>query len=264
MMGAEMLIELGRRPKRTFPLAEAETLAGGIAEWLEPYTSVAIVAGSIRRRRPRVGDIEMMVLPDDWASFSEAVDINGWKGGDRIRRKVVADIPVEIHIAHDPKELGAMLMWYTGDNVFNVSMNSIAKRIGYTRNQYGIWHGDLPALQSPDEREFFDFLGAKWHDPEDRSFKDRPKRKKRATMGAEMLIELGGIKRKSGYIHLELISPEEDQTDNWVLRVERIDPFGGDPWKEDFPFEDQAEARRWFDGIVGDEDLDILIAQRAR
>lgn len=86
-------------------------------------------------------------------------------------------LPVELYIAHDPEELGSMLMWYTGDYVFNVAMNSIAKRMGFTRNQYGIWHEDVPVLQSVDERDFFDFLGVDWHDPEDRSFKDRSRKK---------------------------------------------------------------------------------------
>jgi hypothetical protein len=86
----------------------------------------------------------------------------------------------------------------------------------------------------------------------------------RSMMGAEMLIELGSAKRKTGYINLELSSPKEDQTDRWVLRVERIDPYGGDPWKADFTFEDQDAALHWYHTIVGDEDLDAMIAQASR
>lgn len=91
-----------------------------------------------------------------------------------------------------------------------------------------------------------------------------PQRRRKATMGAEMLIELGSAKRKAGYINLELMSPEEDGTDAWVLRVERIDPYGGDTWNQDFMFQEEESARGWFNGILGDEDLDALIAQASR
>lgn len=88
-----------------------------------------------------------------------------------------------------------------------------------------------------------------------------PVKSRKATMGAEMLIELGSKKRKSRYIHLELISPKEDRTDNWILRVERVDPFGGDSWKQDFKFKQSAAAKRWFKKIVRDEDIDALLRQ---
>lgn len=83
-------------------------------------------------------------------------------------------------------------------------------------------------------------------------------------LGAEMLIELGSTKRKTGYINLEILSPEEDGADAWVLRVERIDPYGGNNWNQDFLFEEEESARGWFKGIVGDEDLDELIRQASQ
>lgn len=266
-MGAEMLIELGRRVKKTVSLATAEQIAEVIFNQLRPLSDAVLVAGSVRRRRPEVGDIEFVVLPKDLSSFIKFLGSQNFTGGDRIQKGVLhmghgKDLPVEIYIAHKVDELGAMLFMYTGDFQHNIAMRSIAKREGWKLDQYGIWDAKTgeALLQSPDEREFYDFLGVEWHDPEDRSFKDRPKRgKKRATLGAEMLIEMGGTKRKTGYIHLELVSPEEEGTSDWVLRVERIDPFGGDPWKEDFLFEDGDSARRWYDSISGDEDLDALI-----
>lgn len=261
MLGAEMLIELGRRVKKTIPLKSGDRIARYVMETLGPLTDAALIAGSVRRRRPQVGDVEFVVLPKNLEEFLDVLESLRWTGGDRIRKKMVAGIPVEIYIAHDPKELGAMLFMYTGDYQHNIAMRSIAKRQGWKLDQYGIWDANGNALlQSPDERDYYDFLGVDWHDPEDRSFKDRP-RKKRATLGAEMLIELGSTKRNIGYINLELISPEEDQTDSWVLRVERIDPSGGDPYKEDFLFEEQEPALRWFSTLASDEDLDALIRQ---
>lgn len=263
-MGAEMLIELGRRVKKTIPLKKAERIVRYATETLEPLADVVLVAGSVRRRRPRVGDVEFVVLPKNLEQFLNTLDRNGWTGGDRIRKKMTAGIPVEIYIAHKPEELGAMLFMYTGDFQHNIAMRSIAKRQGWKLDQYGIWDAKTgaPLLQSPDERDYYDFLGVDYHTPEERSFKDRSKKK--ATMGAEMLIELGSSKRNVGYINLEILSPQEDGGDKWVLRVERIDPFGGDAWKEDFTFDDVYPAMRWFGAIAGDEDLDALVRQASQ
>jgi hypothetical protein len=260
---------LARRVKKTVPLATADQLAEIILNQLRPLSEAVVVAGSVRRRRPEVGDIEFVVLPKDLHEFLKFVGSHNFTGGERIQKGNLhlghkRDLPVELYIAHDPKELGAMLFMYTGDWQHNIAMRSIAKRQGWKLDQYGIWDAKTgePLLQSPDERDFYDFLGVDYHQPEERSFRNRPKKgKKRATMGAEMLIELGSSKRTVGYINLELLSPEEDQTDNWVLKVERIDPFGGETWKHEALFEEQDTALTWYNTINGDEDLDALIAQ---
>ena len=263
-MGAEELIELGRRIKKTIPLAKAEKIAKGVSLWLEPYVSEAIIAGSIRRRRPEVGDIEFVVLPDDWASFLEALDSNGWVGGDRIRKKMVKGTPVELYIAHKRDELGAMVFMYTGDWQHNIAMRSIAKRKGWKLDQYGIWDADSGELilQSPDEADYYKFLDVRWHDPEERSFQHRGKKRKSgaAAMGAELLIELGAEHRDVGRIHLEIEPDDTVVPKVWVLKVERTDAYGGDPWLGKFLFRDENAAQYWYrHGIQGDEDLDQLI-----
>lgn len=264
-MGAEMLIELGRRVKKTIPLAKAQKLATQALREIESHIQVALVAGSIRRERPQVGDVELVILPKNGDLEGLLLHLKklGYEGGDRIQKKIMNGVPIELYIAHKVDEMGAMLFMYTGDWQHNIAMRSIAKRRGWKLDQYGIWDAKTgkPLLQSPDERDFYDFLGVDWHDPEDRSFKDRPKKAKKATMGAEMLIELGSSKRSVGYINLELVSPEEDRTDNWVLKIERIDPFGGDTFRHDVLFQEQDSALTWYNTINGDEDLDALISQ---
>jgi DNA polymerase beta thumb len=255
--------ELGRRVKKTIPLSKAKKLADQVFKQIKDHVQAALVAGSIRRERPQIGDVEFVILPKDGDLEGLLLYLNklGFEGGDRIQKKIVNGVPIELYIAHKVDELGSMLMWFTGDYVFNIAMNAIAKRNGWRRSQYGIQDAKTGEwlLQSPDERDFFDFLGVDYHTPEERSFKDRSKSKK-STMGAEMLIELGAIERNVGYIQLKLISPEEDGTDNWVLRVTRIDPFGGEPWEGEFPFPNEEDAKSWFKMVQGDEDIDHLIS----
>ena len=49
--------------KTRIPLAEAEGLAAEVVALLAPYCERIEVAGSIRRRRPDVGDIEIVCVP---------------------------------------------------------------------------------------------------------------------------------------------------------------------------------------------------------
>lgn len=186
-MGAEMLIELGRRVKKTFPLEVGDEIAELVAAPLRPISDAVVVAGSVRRRRPEIGDVELVVLPKDLDELLKRLASFGFTGGDRIQKgtaytgqgKHAKPVPVEIYIAHKPEEMGAMVLMYTGDYVSNISLRSIAKRAGWKLDQYAIWDAKTgkKLLQSPDERDFYDFLGVDWHDPEDRSFKDRQKKK---------------------------------------------------------------------------------------
>jgi len=183
-MGAEMLIELGRRVKKTIPLETADQIAEIVANQLRPFSDAVVIAGSVRRRKPQVGDVELVVLPKNLHQFIEFLEIQNFTGGDRIQRGILnmphgLKFPIEIYIAHKPEEMGALVFMYTGDWQHNVAMRSIAKRRGWKFDQYAIWDAKTgkKLLQSPDERDFYDFLGVRWHDPEDRGFADRKRKK---------------------------------------------------------------------------------------
>jgi len=163
------------RKKARVPLAQGERIAEAVEKDLEPLVQAAIIVGSIRRRRPAVGDVEFVVLPKNLKAFDRAVRAMGFAGGPKMRiyKRAVEGIPVELYIAHEPEELGAMTLMYTGDYKLNVAMRARAKRMGYKLDQYGIWKDDRLVFQSPDEKEFFDFVGMEWHAPEERSLARR-------------------------------------------------------------------------------------------
>lgn len=69
--------------KTRFPLAEAESVANHLIESLKTYTKKIIVAGSIRRRKPEVGDIELMYVP----IITETIGTPGLLFNDGIRQE---------------------------------------------------------------------------------------------------------------------------------------------------------------------------------
>ena len=159
-------------------LDRATRLAKKICRDLRPIVEFSMIVGSVRRKRPKVSDIELVVLPGNLGEFLTHVADLGFEGGERIQRGMIDGVKIELYIAHHPDELGSMIFMYTGDKTFEIAMRSIAKRRGLKLDQYGIWSGqDLEDLyfQSPFEEDFFEFLGVEYHTPEERSFKDRPK-----------------------------------------------------------------------------------------
>jgi len=168
--------------RASVPLAKAKRLAKRVCRSLRPVVEFSMIAGSVRRNRPKVSDIELVVLPGNLGEFLTYVGEIGFDGGERIQRGMIDGVKIELYIAHHSDELGSMLFMYTGDKIFEIAMRSIAKRRGLKLDQYGIWAGpDFENLyfQSPYEEDFFEFLGVEYHTPEERSFKDRPKGYKR-------------------------------------------------------------------------------------
>jgi hypothetical protein len=194
------------RVKARIPLAQGERIAEAVAEDLEPLAQASILVGSIRRRRPAVGDVEFVVLPKNLKAFDRAVRAMGFAGGPKMRiyKRAVEGVPVELYVAHEPEEMGAMTLMYTGDYRFNIAIRARAKRMGYKLDQYGVWKDDRLVFQSPDEKEFFDFIGMEWHAPEERSLARRE--------------ELRAMARKLSAIEDELSKKD------FAFLYDRVDP----------------------------------------
>jgi hypothetical protein len=163
------------RPKERVPLAKGEKIAEVVRAHIEPFTQAMILVGSIRRKRPEIADVEFVIIPKEIEMFDQAAVRLGFSRGAKLRKYTgrSGGLKIEFYIAHEPEELGALMLAYTGDWLFNVAMRSQAKRMGYKLDQYGIWKGRKSVLQSVDEKEFFDFLGMDWHAPEERSLAQR-------------------------------------------------------------------------------------------
>lgn len=78
-----------------------------------------------------------------------------------------------------PAELGASLLYFTGNDLFNRSIRLLAQKKGYRLNQHGLFknvvrvnrfkttQGEL--VEGADERRIFEILGVPWREPKDRS-----------------------------------------------------------------------------------------------
>ena len=66
--------------------------------------------------------------------------------------------------------MGAMILFATGSGDFNIRMRSIAKHKGWKLNRYGLYDRitEEVILESPNEKDFFDKIGAGWIEPKNR------------------------------------------------------------------------------------------------
>lgn len=161
--------------KGVVPLKEAQRLAEHLQNQLLSIAERATITGSVLRRAPQVGDVDLLVLPKDLDLTLRALQGEGFKGDDRIQRKVIGSILVEIYIAHKEKELGALKLYTTGDVYFVKQMREAARDFDLELTPYGLYvrGSHEPFLESPYERDYFSVLGMPWTPPEGRTVHEK-------------------------------------------------------------------------------------------
>jgi DNA polymerase (family 10) len=170
------------------PLATAEKLASKILAELKPFCERIEIAGSIRRRRPFVNDIDLVVLPhyDQVAALRERLLRNTTPisdGKEIILTRLANGFQVDLWIAQRPhKDLfsahdtnfGALYLARTGSKDHNIWLCTIATRLGRHFNpQYGVFE-NRRCLASATEEEIFAALKLDFIPPEQRERPHQP------------------------------------------------------------------------------------------
>ncbi|HSQ02147.1 MAG TPA: DNA polymerase/3'-5' exonuclease PolX [Methanobacterium sp.] len=129
------------------------------------------IAGSIRRRKETVGDIDILVTttkPLDVMDFFtrmelvEDVVVSGpTKSTVRLKEN---GIDVDLRTFKDDS-FGSALMYFTGSKETNVELRRIAIAQGYKLSEYGVFMGN-ELLAGRTEEEIFQFLGMSYIEPE--------------------------------------------------------------------------------------------------
>ncbi|KVV50514.1 phosphoesterase [Burkholderia cepacia] len=139
---------LQREPQR-FLLPDAAHSLLPLLERLRAIAGVgkAVPAGSFRRRRETVGDLDILVTARDPQAVADAFVGDGEVArvlahGKTKSSVVLANgLQVDLRVV-DADAFGAALVYFTGSKAHNIALRRIAQAGGLKINEYGVFRGD--------------------------------------------------------------------------------------------------------------------------
>ncbi|MFW9979565.1 MAG: DNA polymerase/3'-5' exonuclease PolX [Candidatus Thorarchaeota archaeon] len=128
-----------------------------------PGVRRADVAGSFRRRRETVGDLDILVDADDskpvmdaFVNMDDVTDIMA-QGSTKSSVRLKSNLQIDLRVV-PTKSFGAGMQYFTGNIDHNVSLRSIAIKKKLRLNEYGLFKGEK-AVAGSDEEEIYQSLG---------------------------------------------------------------------------------------------------------
>lgn len=165
-------VEHRRGAVQRMRLAEAEDIAGGLVDYLRksPGVKDISVAGSIRRRKDTVGDLDILVtaargspVMRRFVAYDEVADVIS-QGDTRstvvLRSGLHADLRVVPQVS-----FGAALCYFTGSKAHNIAVRKIGVAKGCKVNEYGVFKGEK-RVAGRTEQDVYAKLGLAYIEPE--------------------------------------------------------------------------------------------------
>jgi DNA polymerase (family 10) len=154
----------------------AEREAAPLVERLRalPGVEKAAVAGSLRRLRDTVGDVDVLVASAGPAepimsAIAEhpQVAVVLARGPTKLSLKTRAGLQLDVRVVK-PESWGAALAYFTGSKDHNVRVRALGVKRGLLINEYGVFagRGDGPCVGGAEEAEVFAAVGLPWIPPE--------------------------------------------------------------------------------------------------
>lgn len=165
-------IEILKRGKERMTLGEAELAAGEFLRPLEKFPEVKkiSVAGSLRRQKETVRDIDILVISDQpekvmdtFVKLPAVRDILA-EGQTKASVRTHFDVQVDCRVV-EAKSFGAALLYFTGSKNFNIRMRQLAIKNGFKVNEYGVFKREK-YICGKTEEEIFKLLGLQYIEPE--------------------------------------------------------------------------------------------------
>jgi len=135
---------LKKRPSR-FLYFHAISIVEMVKKNLESYDFVkkVEVAGSFRRGKETVGDLDILVVSsqpakvmDVFIKMKDVIEVLA-KGGTKSSIRLSNGMQVDLRVVHE-KEYGAALLYFIGSKDHNVELRKVALKRGWTLNEYGL------------------------------------------------------------------------------------------------------------------------------
>lgn len=168
LKGIEFLKTSGGRKLLGAVLPEALALENMIRAF--PEAEEAAVAGSIRRRKETVGDIDILVASPKpglvmkrFLALPFIAHVYG-HGPTKINVRLTNGLDTDLRVVLK-KSYGAALNYFTGSKEHNVALRELAIKKGWKLNEYGLFSG-AKMIAGRTEEEIYTKLGLAFIEPE--------------------------------------------------------------------------------------------------
>ncbi|MBI5611945.1 MAG: DNA polymerase/3'-5' exonuclease PolX [Gammaproteobacteria bacterium] len=183
---------------RRVKLAVAAQYADGYRDYLAktPGVREVVVAGSFRRCRETVGDLDILVTTDDparamkrFVSYDEVRKVLA-QGETRATVRLASGLQVDVRVV-EPGSFGAALHYFTGSKAHNIAIRRLGQQRGLKINEYGVFKGDK-RIAGQTEESVYASVGLRYIPPELRE--DRGEIELARANKLPKLVELADLK----------------------------------------------------------------------
>ena len=166
-------IEAFYRRSERIPLATALPVAKEIIKALKEATPHALkvtAAGSLRRMKATIGDIDLLASsyqPEEvieaFTHLPQVAEVS-MKGPTKSTVFLHSGLQVDLRVL-PPERYGSLLQYFTGSKEHNVALRGLALDMGLSLSEYGFKRGEEEIL-CPEEEDVYHTLGLEWIPPE--------------------------------------------------------------------------------------------------
>ncbi len=167
-------IEMFKRQSGRMLLGQALPLVEEIVGALREKSGVTKIspAGSVRRMKETIGDIDILVasstpesIMDVFTSLPQVREVIA-RGTTKSSIVTQEGIQVDLRVVEEVS-FGAALQYFTGSKAHNIKLREIALKKGFKVNEYGIFRlDDDKRIGGEKEEEIYETLGMEWIPPE--------------------------------------------------------------------------------------------------
>lgn len=170
--GIEFLKKSGGRRLLGFAEPEIRDLEEALRR--VPGVEKLVVAGSVRRRKETIGDVDILAVSrkpenimDYFVNMPRVVRVYA-RGVTKSAVRIASGLDVDLRVV-PAESYGAALNYFTGSKDHNVALRQIAIDRGYKLNEYGLWRkvgGRWQMVAGRTEEDLYQALGMDYIPPE--------------------------------------------------------------------------------------------------
>ncbi len=191
-------LEIAEQAAERIYWSAGDTLAKSIGQHMGTCKAIKQMqwAGSYRRGRETVGDLDLLIVATDREAAMDHLEAYPdrtstiARGDTKISVRVGKAFQVDMR-AVEANQFGAALVYFTGSKAHNIHLRRLAKDKGLKVNEYGVFAEDGKQVAGKSEEEVYAAIDLPWIQPELRE--DRHEFQWAENDSLPELIELGDI-----------------------------------------------------------------------